>query len=92
MADDHVPTTGYSKEHSSVTADVDRSSDFQDDAGGVDAGDMYRMGKEQQFRVGPPPNDYIDVILTAEAYLSRFNHDVLHINGSVDLGSCSHVR
>lgn len=32
--------------------EVDRGSDFHDDAGGVDAGDMYRMGKEQQFRVG----------------------------------------
>jgi hypothetical protein len=44
----------YSKEHGSSTADVDRGSDYQDDAGGVDAGDMYRMGKEQQFRVSSP--------------------------------------
>jgi len=29
----------------------DRGSDFAEDAGGVDAGDMYRMGKEQQFKV-----------------------------------------
>jgi hypothetical protein len=26
-------------------------SDIPNDGGGVDAGDMYRMGKEQQFRV-----------------------------------------
>jgi hypothetical protein len=26
-------------------------SEFDEDAGGVDAGDMYRMGKEQQFKV-----------------------------------------
>jgi hypothetical protein len=35
----------------SSNAELDRGSDFQDEAGGVDAGDMYRMGKEQQFRV-----------------------------------------
>lgn len=37
--------------------EVDRSSDFHDDAGGVDAGDMYRMGKEQQFKVCDMPAD-----------------------------------
>ena len=31
--------------------ELDRGSDFEHDAGGVDAGDMYRMGKEQQFKV-----------------------------------------
>jgi hypothetical protein len=35
----------------SSNADLDRGSDFHEDAGGVDATDMYRMGKEQQFRV-----------------------------------------
>jgi hypothetical protein len=35
----------------SSSNELDRSSDFENDAGGVDAGDMYRMGKEQQFRV-----------------------------------------
>jgi len=39
------------KELDNGSGEIDRSSDFADDAGGVDAGDMYRMGKEQQFRV-----------------------------------------
>ena len=31
--------------------DLDSGSEIPNDAGGIDGGDMYRMGKEQQFRV-----------------------------------------
>lgn len=45
------------------SGELDRSSEFENDAGGVDAGDMYRMGKEQQFKVSYPAILYHDLML-----------------------------
>jgi hypothetical protein len=50
LAEKEVVSVTQGKEGSSSN-ELDRTSDFEMDAGGVDAGDMYRMGKEQQFRV-----------------------------------------
>jgi hypothetical protein len=36
--------------------ELNRVFDFENEAGGVDKEDMYRMGKEQQFRVRRAPD------------------------------------
>jgi hypothetical protein len=48
MSDQELKGDGI---HMTTSNDLDHSSNFENDAGGVDADDMYRMGKEQQFRV-----------------------------------------
>ena len=74
-------------------ADQLSGSDIPNDAGGVDAGDMYRMGKEQQFRVSFTHMPLVMRIkLTFEAYFPCLNNDVLYINGPINMGSCVDVR
>jgi hypothetical protein len=53
----------------------------------VDAKDMYRMGKDQQFRVSAlDPQQWLEGMLIFVAYIPTQHDDNVHLDGTMYLG------
>jgi hypothetical protein len=70
---------------------VKETHNVESQASDSDSGDMYRMGKEQQFkvRVASPIGDVFTLdglLIIAPAYIRPIDNDNVHFHGSVVVG------
>jgi hypothetical protein len=70
---------------------VKETPNVETEAGDSDAGDMHRMGKEQQFHVRLCKSSrarlaLVALLIIAPAYIPPIDHDHVHFHGPVFVG------